>query len=48
MIDFSISPELAEVRGRIAAFMDEYVYENEAQSAQFFACRDHRARLADA
>jgi alkylation response protein AidB-like acyl-CoA dehydrogenase len=29
MIDFSISPELEDIRARITAFMDEYVYPNE-------------------
>ncbi len=29
MIDFSISPELEDIRRRITALMDEYVYQNE-------------------
>jgi len=29
MIDFSIPPELEDIRGRITTFMDEYVYPNE-------------------
>src|SRR6266567_8743374 len=29
MIDFSISPELEDIRRRITALMDEYVYRNE-------------------
>src|SRR5215210_559071 len=28
-MDFSISPELEEIRGRVRAFMDEHVYANE-------------------
>ncbi len=31
MIDFSIPPELETVRQRVTAFMDEFVYPNEAQ-----------------
>jgi alkylation response protein AidB-like acyl-CoA dehydrogenase len=34
MIDFSISPELEDVRRRITAFMDEHVYENEARMVE--------------
>lgn len=30
-MDFSIPPELVEIRGRIADFMDEYVYPNESR-----------------
>jgi alkylation response protein AidB-like acyl-CoA dehydrogenase len=34
MIDFSISPELEDIRRRITAFMDEHVYENEARMVE--------------
>ena len=34
MIDFSISPEFAEMRARIAAFMETHVYSNEGRSVE--------------
>jgi alkylation response protein AidB-like acyl-CoA dehydrogenase len=34
MIDFSISPELEEMRARITAFMDQHVYPNESRMVE--------------
>ncbi len=34
MVDFTLSPEIRELRGRVTAFMDEYIYPNEGALGQ--------------